>query len=282
MIASEVAIAVGIELLLRRTPLSLASVLFYRSTFALLLLALHLRPARGEWLPRVLPLAAIRVVTGGLTFVGWFGAIGALSARVTAAVLLLDSLVLAYFRKDRQSFERKTIAVLALALIVFAAQAISEPGTVTSVSQGTLFLAIAIGARAASYKVWERAQGQQEHLFWLISPALIGGLIGGLILGRGHISPATSRLYVLLVMVAIVGLVGYFYMNEVMRRVGAFYTRVIELWQVPILWAVHLFTDKARPDLVQGGTSLLVCAASAYTYLRYRRQRTGVYKASSS
>lgn len=273
MVAAEVAIAISIELLLRRTGLPLAAVLFYRSVFAIVLLALYLRPSREQWKPRALPLAAIRVITGGLTFVGWFGAIGTLSARVTAAVLLLDSLVLAYVRGERRSYERKTIALLALALVIFAVQAIREPGTVTSLPQGIAFLATAIFSRAASYKVWERSQRRDEHMFWLIAPALVGGALGGLLLGRGAIVATTPTLYLLLVLVAIIGLIGYFYMNEVMRAIGAFYTRVVELWQVPVLWAIHLVIDRGQLDPVQGITSCFVALASAYAYARHRAMR---------
>lgn len=274
MVASEVAIAVSIELLLRRTGLALAAVLWWRSLLALALLALYLRPGRADWVPRVPQLAFIRIFTGGLTFVGWFGAIGTLSARVTAAILLLDSLVLAYVRGERRSYERRTIAVLAFALLIFAAQAVREPGTVTSVPRGLMFLGIAIFSRAASYKVWERAQGREEHTFWLIAPALVGGALGGLLLGRFTVQPVSTPMMLLLAVVAAVGLIGYFYMNEVMRLVGAFYMRVIELWQVPMLWAIHLVTDKAPVDWIQGSTSLLVALASAFTYAMHKRQAT--------
>jgi drug/metabolite transporter (DMT)-like permease len=271
MVASEVAIAVSIEMLLRRTHLSLSSVLVYRSLLALVLLAIIVRPAREQWTPRSPQLAFIRVFTGGLTFVGWFGAIGLLSARVTAAILLLDSLILAYVRGERRSYERRTLTVLAAALLIFAAQAVREPGTVLNAPRGIMFLAIALVSRAASYKVWERAQTKDEHLFWLIAPALVGGALGGAVLGRGHVQPVSLAMFGVLVVVALVGLTGYFYMNQVMSMVGAFYTRVAELWQVPMLWAIHLITAKASPDWVQGVTSLLVCAASAYTFVRHRR-----------
>ncbi len=270
MVISEVALALGVELVLRRTGMSLSALLFYRSFFALVLLALYLWPSRGEWTPQAPQLAALRVITGGLFYIGWFGSIGTVSARVSAAILLLDSLLLALFRRDRQSYERRTIAVLALALIVFSLYAMREPGTVTNLGRGVLFLALALVSRAASYKVWERSQTKDEHLFWLIAPSLIGGSIGGLLLGRFHLQPLTSTTFWATAVLALVGVIGYFYMNEVMRVVGAFYTRVIELWQVPLLWLLHLPLDRARPDLAQGTTSLLVAAASAYTYYRHR------------
>lgn len=277
MVTSEVAIAVSVEVLLRHTfvPLtgavSLAGVLWWRSILALILLAIYVRPRREEWLPRVPLLAAARVITGGLTFVGWFGAIGTLSARVTAAVLLLDSLVLAYFRGQRRSYEKRTIALLAIALLIFAGQAVREPGTVTSIFKGTIFLCIAIGSRAASYKVWEGSQKRSEHIFWLIAPALAGGAIGGLLLGHLRVQAVSGPMAGILTIVAAIGLIGYFYMNEVMRLVGAFYTRVIELWQVPLLWGIHLLIDKAHPDPIQGLTSMLVAGASAFTYLKHHR-----------
>ena len=271
MVFSEVAIAISVELLLRRMSMSLASVLIYRSLLALVLLVIIVRPTREQWLPRSAQLASIRVITGGLTFLGWFGAIGLLSARVTAAVLLLDSLILAYVRGERRSYERRTLAVLALALLSFAAYAVREPGTVLNARLGIVFLLIALVSRAASYKVWEAAQGKDEHLFWLIAPALVGGTIGGFFLsmhpfGHPHLQPVSLAMFGTLIVVAMVGLTGYFYMNQVMSMVGAFYTRVAELWQVPMLWAIHLYTDRAAPDWMQGGFSLLVCAASAYTY----------------
>jgi succinate-acetate transporter protein len=37
-----------------------------------------------------------------------------------------------------------------------------------------------------------------------------------------------------------------------------------------MLWAIHLYTDHAQADLVQGALGLLVACASAYTYLRHR------------
>ncbi len=149
MVASEVAITVSIELLARRADLSLGSILVYRSLLALVLLAIIVRPVRAEWLPRSPWVALLRVLTGGLTFVGWFGAIALLSGRVTQAVLLLDALILAYVRGERQRYERRTLLVLATALILFAVQAVREPGTVLNARQGILFLLIALGSRAA-------------------------------------------------------------------------------------------------------------------------------------
>jgi hypothetical protein len=72
-------------------------------------------------------------------------------------------------------------------------------------------------------------------------------------------------------LLAIIGVIGYFYMNDVIMFVGAFYCRVIELWQVPVLWLLHLPLDRARPDLLQGTTSFLVAAASAYAYYKHRQ-----------
>lgn len=284
MVASEVAITVSIELLARRAHLSLGTILVDRSLLALALLALILRPSRSQWLPRSPRLALLRVVTGGLTFVGWFGAIGLLSGRVTQAVLLLDALILAYVRGDRRSYERRTLLVLAAALILFAAQAVREPGTVLNAPRGIVFLLIALGARAATYKVWERAQGKVEHLFWLIAPALAGGAIGGVFLaitnrasGKGSLLQTLSpQMWCVMLLVSMVGLTGYFYMNTVMSRLGAFYTRVVELWQVPMLWAIHLLTDHSHVDLLQGALGILVASASAYTYLQHRRGQSSL------
>jgi drug/metabolite transporter (DMT)-like permease len=273
MVASEVAITVSIELLARRAHLSLATILVDRSLLALVLLVLIVRPHGFEWRPRSPRLALLRVVTGGLTFVGWFGAIGLLSGRVTQAVLLLDALILAYVRGSRRSYERTTLLVLASALILFAAEAVREPGTVLNAPRGIAFLLIALASRAATYKVWERAQRHDEHLFWLIAPALIGGALGGLCLSASSqmpLQPLSPTMWAAMLAVAVVGLTGYFYMNTVMALLGAFYTRVVELWQVPLLWAIHLFTSGAKVDLAQGVLGIFVACASAYTYLRHR------------
>jgi drug/metabolite transporter (DMT)-like permease len=273
MVASEVAITVSIELLARRAHLSLATILVDRSLLALALLALILRPSRSQWTPRSPRLALLRVLTGGLTFVGWFGAIGLLSGRVTQAVLLLDALILAYVRGSRRPYERRTLLVLASALILFAAQAVREPGTVLNAGRGIMFLVIALGSRAATYKVWERAQGKDEHLFWLIAPALVGATLGGIFLSvatHSGVQSLSPEMWAVMLLVAIVGLTGYFYMNTVMSLLGAFYTRVVELWQVPMLWAIHSLTDHAHIDLIQGALGTLVACASAYTYLKHR------------
>lgn len=274
MVASEVAITVSIELLARRAHLSLATILVYRSLLALILLALIVRPPKSQWTPRSPRLALLRVITGGLTFVGWFGAIGLLSGRVTQSVLLLDALILAYVRGQHRPYERRTLLVLTAALVLFAAQAVREPGTVLNAPRGIGFLLIALVSRAATYKVWERAQGKDEHLFWLIAPALVGAALGGAFLSvASHTALQTlsPKMWCAMLPVAIVGLTGYFYMNTVMLRLGAFYTRVVELWQVPMLWAIHLLTDQARIDLLQGGLGALVACASAYAYLRHRQ-----------
>ncbi len=277
MVASEVAITVSIELLARRAHLTLATILVYRSLLALGLLALIVRPSRAQRRPRSWRLALLRVFTGGLTFVGWFGAIGLLSGRVTQSVLLLDALLLAYVRGERRPYERRTLLVLAAALILFAAEAVREPGTVLNAPRGILFLCIALASRAATYKVWERAQGRQEHLFWLIAPALIGATLGGVFLSaatHSALQPLSVQMWGVMLLVAVVGLTGYFYMNTAMAMLGAFYTRVVELWQVPVLWAIHLATDHAQVDLLQGALGALVACASAYTYLQHRRART--------
>lgn len=276
MVASEVAITVSIEWLSRRAHLSLATILVDRSLLALVLLVLIVRPGRAEWLPRSPRLALLRVVTGGLTFVGWFGAIGMLSGRVTQAILLLDALILAYVRGPRRVYERRTLLALATALILFAAEAVREPGTVLNARRGILFLAVALASRAATYKVWERAQHRDEHLFWLIAPALAGATLGGVFLSfSSHtaLQPLSAPMWGAMLLVASVGLTGYFYMNTVMLLVGAFYTRVVELWQVPLLWAIHLLTERAPVDPLQGALGVLVACASAYTYLRHRREQ---------
>jgi hypothetical protein len=274
MVASEAAITVSIELLARRAHLSLATILVDRSLLALVLLAVIVRPTVAQWLPRSPRLALVRVVTGGLTFVGWFGAIGLLSGRVTQSILLLDALILAYVRGQHRAYERRTLLVLASALILFAAEAVREPGTVLNAPRGILFLGIALASRAATYKVWERAQSKDEHLFWLIAPALAGAALGGWVLSAtSHtpLQPLSPQMWIVMLLVAIVGLTGYFYMNTVMALLGAFYTRVVELWQVPLLWAIHLLTDHGHIDLVQGALGTLVACASAYTYLRHSR-----------
>ncbi len=285
MVASEVAITVSIEWLARNARLSLATILVDRSLLALILLAVVVRPSGGQWLPRSPRLALLRVVTGGLTFVGWFGAIGLLSGRVTQAVLLLDALILAYVRGPHRAYERRTLLVLASALILFAAEAVREPGTVLNAPRGIVFLLIALGSRAATYKVWERAQRKDEHLFWLIAPALVGAALGGVFLGSTFLGltmrsatvqsygmqPLSPEMWGAMLLAAMVGLTGYFYMNTVMARLGAFYTRVVELWQVPMLWAIHLLSGQGRVDLLQGALGGLVAGASAYTYLRHRR-----------
>ncbi|MDR3763549.1 MAG: hypothetical protein P4M01_05580 [Acidobacteriota bacterium] len=275
MVASEVAITVSIEWLARHAQLTLGAILVYRSLLALALLALMVRPRRVEWTPRAPELALARVVTGGLTFVGWFGAIALLSGRVTQAVLLLDALLLAYVRGRHRDYERRTLLLLAAALILFAAQAVREPGTVLHAGRGAVFLLIALASRAATYKVWERAQGKQEHLFWLIAPALVGAVLGGLALSAAMhtpLEPLAPRMWLIMLAVALVGLSGYFYMNIVMSQLGAFYTRVVELWQVPILWLIHLASAQAKFDIAQGALGALVAAAAAYAYVRHRRQ----------
>jgi hypothetical protein len=278
MVASEVAITLSIELLARRADLSLGSILVYRSLLALALLAIIVRPVRAEWLPRSPWVAMLRMLTGGLTFVGWFGAIALLSGRVTQAVLLLDALILAYVRGERQSYERRTLVVLAAALILFAVQACREPGTVLNARRGILFLLIALGSRAATYKVWEMAQRKGEHLFWLIAPALVGGALGGVILvftPRAHVGlqSLSPQMWCVMLLVAMVGLTGYFYMNQVMSMLGAFYTRVVELWQVPMLWTIHLSTEHAHLEWTQGAMSVLVASASAYAYFRHKKRQ---------
>ena len=117
------------------------------------------------------------------------------------------------------------------------------------------FLLIALAARAATYKVWERAQSKDEHLFWLIAPALAGATLGGIFLSvstHTALQPLSPLMWSAMLLVAIVGLTGYFYMNTVMALLGAFYTRVVELWQVPMLWAIHLLTDHAPAGMTAG------------------------------
>jgi hypothetical protein len=246
MVISEVAITVSIELLARRSDLSLDSILIYRSLLSLALLAIIVRPLRAEWLPRSPWVALLRVLTGGLTYVGWFGAIALLSGRVTQAVLLLDALILAYVRGQRQSNERRTLLVLAAALILFAVQAVREPATVLNARQGILFLLIALGSRA----VKTRSNPPS-------APPTNAGAIS-----QNRCSPFSM-----------VGPTGYFYMNQVMSMLGAFYTRVVELWQVPMLWAIHLLTEHAHLEWTQGAMSVLVASASAYAYVRHKKRR---------
>ena len=274
MVLSETAITISVEMLARQAHLSLATILVERSLLALMLLWLVLRPLAGEWRPRAPQLALVRLVTGGLTFVGWFGAIAQLSGRVTQPVLLLDALLLAYVRGERRPYERRTLALLAAALLLFAAEAVREPGTVLNAGRGLCFLLLALGSRAATYKVWERAQKQDEHLLWLIAPALVGAAMAGAGMAAFTHTPIawlSGPLWAAMLAAAAVGLAGYFYMNQVMRGLGAFYTRVVELWQVPLLWLSHLLTSPAAVDATQGALGTLVAVASAWAYVRHRR-----------
>ncbi len=115
-------------------------------------------------------------------------------------------------------------------------------------------------------------------MFWLIAPALVGGALGGVFLAfapraHGGLQSLSPQMWFVMLLVAMVGLTGYFYMNQVMSMLGAFYTRVVELWQVPMLWAIHLFTEHAHLEWTQGAMSALVASASAYTYLRHKKRR---------
>jgi hypothetical protein len=274
MVLSETAITISVEMLARQAHLSLATILVERSLLALVLLGLVLRPLGAEWRPRAPRLALVRLVTGGLTFVGWFGAIAQLSGRVTQPVLLLDALLLAYMRGERRPYERRTLALLAAALLLFAAEAVREPGTVLNAGRGICFLLLALGSRAAAYKVWEKAQKQDEHLLWLIAPALVGAAMAGAGMAAFTHTPIawlSGPLWAAMLAAAAVGLAGYFYMNQVMRGLGAFYTRVVELWQVPLLWLSHLLTSPAAVDATQGALGTLVAVASAWAYVRHRR-----------
>lgn len=273
MVLSETAITISVEMLARQAHLSLATILVERSLLALVLLGLVLRPLGEEWRPRAPRLALVRLVTGGLTFVGWFGAIAQLSGRVTQPVLLLDALLLAYLRGERRPYERRTLALLAAALLLFAAEAVREPGTVLNAGRGICFLLLALGSRAATYKVWERAQKQDEHLVWLIAPALVGAVMAGAGMAAFTHTPIAWLSWPLwaAMLAAAVGLAGYFYMNQVMKGLGAFYTRVVELWQVPLLWLAHLLTSPAAADATQGALGTLVAVASAWAYVRHRR-----------
>ena len=146
-----------------------------------------------------------------------------------------------------------------------------EPGTVLN-APAVSFSAIALVSRAATYKVWERAQGKDEHLFWLIAPALVGAALGGVVPQPRHAQPLADALSCHVGRDATCShrrsdrILLHEYRNGLL---GAFYTRVVELWQVPMLWAIHLLTDHAHIDLLQGALGMLVACASAYTYLQH-------------
>jgi hypothetical protein len=109
--------------------------------------------------------------------------------------------------------------------VLFAAEAVREPGTVLNAPRGIAFLFIALASRAASYKVWERAQGRDEHLFWLIAPALVGAAFGGAFLSvgtHGGLQALSLPMWGAMLLVAMVGLTGYFYMNTVMSSYGRY------------------------------------------------------------
>ena len=105
----------------------------------------------------------------------------------------------------------------------------------------------------------------------------MGGALGGVFLAftplaHGGLQLLSPQMWCRMLLVAMVGLTGYFYMNQVMSMLGAFYTRVVELWQVPMLWAIHLLTEHAHLEWTQGVMSVVVASASAYAYCLHKKR----------
>lgn len=96
--------SISVELLLRNFAFSLGLLLFLRGLIGFIITLIVVRPTFSQFNPVSKKLFFARLLTGGLTFYSWFGAIKFLTASLTSAMLLLDTIVLSFIRR---SYTRK-------------------------------------------------------------------------------------------------------------------------------------------------------------------------------
>jgi drug/metabolite transporter (DMT)-like permease len=243
LIATTAGISLGVDIVTRFDNVSVGSLLMYRGLLGILVLGLWKRPRLGELWPNKPGLAIIRLIFGGLTFAGWFGAITYLSAPVTAALLLVDCVLLRLIKACRMNW-KISIAEIAvffcLTVYVSAVWAASRQASEDLVV-GVILVAVAVVARAASLHVWERSCELGEKPVLRILIPLLGSTLVGIALCRGAPSLLPPDAAPVILLTAALGVLAYSSADVVVFLFGAFRTRLVELLAVPILAGAEMY-----------------------------------------
>jgi hypothetical protein len=244
LIATTAGISLGVDIVTRFDSVSLGPLLMYRGLLGILVLGLWKRPRLGELWPKKLGLAILRLVFGGLTFAGWFGAITYLSAPVTAALLLVDCVLLRLIdmcRKNHHIPIAELTVFFCLTVYVSAVWAASTRAS-EDVAIGVLLVVVAVVARAASLHVWERSCELGETPVLRILIPLLGSTLVGFAMCRGAPSLLPADAAPLILLTAALGVLAYSSADVVVLLFGAFRTRLVELLAVPILAGAEMYT----------------------------------------
>lgn len=271
MVLSGCGVAAGVDHLLAERAHGLGEVLVARSAASLLIAVAYDRPSPSTWRPRKPRWAAARFVSGGLTFLGWFGAVEHLGAAPTTALLLLDSFALTLVARSTQ---RTVPAVLCgVGILAYVARALA-PVELHQAGAGLALALLAIVARAASYWIWERSVEEHESKFPLVATPLLGALVAGAAVWQDSPTAWSASDLVVMSATAVLGVVGYRLGDTVIRVYGAFGMRALLLLQVPLL-ALAAARTRA-PDLLAIGVAVLLGVAGLALGRRERAQRAPV------
>ena len=266
VLVATAGVAVGVDYLTRTTSISLGTLLLYRGLIGILLLLLWHRPSPAELRPREPRMAIARLVAAGLTFVGWFGAIAFLSAPFATALLLLDSLVLELVKslRDRTLLSLPEVCVFSCVIGYVGAVSLTRDQLSADFTIGIALAVLAIGARTISMEIWARSCEQGEAELIRIFIPLLGGALTGLVMTFGSLTPPSFIVLCLISATAALGLLTYLTEDQVILRLGAFRTRLVEIFAVPLLAVPQLFSGEFGSHPATVGFMALLAASTLW------------------
>lgn len=248
-----------------------SSVLFLRGLLGLALLLIYLRPMLADLRPLEPTWALFRLVSGGLTFVGWFGAIACLSAPIATALFMIDVLLLGIIRnysshkKDAISF----VFVFITVLLYIGVACINSP-PVFDLTNGVAFAVVGIVARTCSQHIWERHCKRGEQQVLRIGIPFAGSVLASLPLGGYAIDMPSPILCGVIFATAFFGLIGYLTGDYILSKLGAYRSRLLELTTIPALVLIDTFRTHSLPDLATLASVVLLALATAWALARNR------------
>lgn len=261
-------VASGVEFISTRAMLSLGQILFFRGLIGFAVVVAWCA-AKDELVVRSPGETALRTLTGGLTFLGWFGAIPFLSAPVASALLLLDAIVVSILERRNGYTRIRALAFLSLAIFALAYVRWREHPLALSMA-GVPFIALAIGSRAAGFLLWARAHARGELLAGRVAAPLLGSALAGLAVLRGDVELPSLGPLVLLALNAALGVASYLLTDAIVGRVGARRARVATMLSVPAIWLANAAIGLGETSLMSG-VAVLGIALAVMTAAEWRR-----------
>lgn len=268
---SSVGVAWGVDYATRESAMPVSSVLFLRGLFGLALLLIYLRPMLADLRPLEPTWALFRLVSGGLTFVGWFGAIACLSASVATALFMIDVLLLGIIRNflSHKADVLSFVFVFSMVLLYISVACVNSP-PVFDLANGIAFAVVGIVARTFSQQIWERHCKRGEKQVLRIGIPFAGSVVTSLPLGGYTTDMPSPILGCVILATALFGLVGYLTGDYVLSKLGAYRSRLLELTTIPALVLIDTFRTHSLPNPATLAAVALLALATAWALARSR------------